>query len=308
MALLLPKNTPYQCHAQRISSQKHSVKDQRHGNSHQKIVQMIKSHLTCTVALHLQQSKSTNIDTINVLCYLQSTLHNWDNRVDWDNSYLLCPHKISAWRHCYQGARLDPLQRHQNLWNVPWSNKCHQRSCWTKKYHDLHDSMNFTAWKMCEESRRGSCSSFIAGPFEIFSELGMHSHEPFDAPLDHAALIAYLGLPCLGRWICGLIWRFGLVKTAALETQSLDETNTLQLAGLEGWQAKLQDSALASHHGADITEPDYIMDFFQVFNSDLGLWTYTKCGSCGAPASWWLRWYFGVGGANPSTHVTQTQI
>ena len=78
--------------------------------------------------------------------------------------------------------------------------------------------MNFTTWKMCEESRRGSCSSFTAGPFEISSELGMHSREPFDTPLDHAALIAYLGLPCLG---------FG--------KPVLDETNTLQLAGLEGW-------------------------------------------------------------------------
>ena len=33
---------------------------------------------------------------------------------------------------------------------------------------------------------------------------------------------------------------------------------------------------------------------FQVFNSDLGLWIYTKCGSICAPASSWLGWYFGV--------------
>ena len=55
--------------------------------------------------------------------------------------------------------------------------------------------MNFTTWKMCEESWRGSCSSFITGHFEIFSELGMR--EPSHPPLDHAAQIAYLGLPCL---------------------------------------------------------------------------------------------------------------
>ena len=154
--------------------------------------------------------------------------------------------------------------------------------------------MNFTTWKMCEESRRGSWSSFIAGTIEIFSELGMHSREPFDTPLDHAALIAYLGLPC-----------FGFGKPV------LDETNTLQLKGRIGglanmywdsttfatwststsnWTARESSdtfqedsgyghlsvffvkcdsdasgcvrSGLASHHGADITqEPDYIRIF-----------------------------------------------
>ena len=46
--------------------------------------------------LHLH-SKSTNIET---------TLEYWDN------SYVLCPQcpQLSAGRHCYQGARLGPLQ------------------------------------------------------------------------------------------------------------------------------------------------------------------------------------------------------
>ena len=186
--------------------------------------------------------------------------------------------------------------------------------------------MNFTTWKMCEYSRRCSCSSFIAGPFETFSELGMHSCEPSDTPLAHAAQIAYLGVPCLGKWICGLIWRFGLVKMAAFET-----TNTLQLKGGVGGLANMhwgsatfatwstsnstwkalensdtfqEDSGYGQDESAHITRVRFLhpalraklslitsWKLFKVFNSDLG-------GALDGISAW-LGWYFGVGGANP---------
>ena len=98
--------------------------------------------------------------------------------------------KISAWRHCYQGTSLDPLQKHQNLW--PSEKLLDQEIQRSPRLHQFH---HFSTWKMREESQRGSWSSFVAAPFDIFSEIGMHKI----TPPDHGAQIASLGLPCLGK-------------------------------------------------------------------------------------------------------------
>ena len=243
---------------------------------------------------------------MHALCYLQSTLDNWGNCVDWDNSCVLCPQcqKKNSLQDCYQEANPDLLQKHQNrAWSVKkLQDKDMRRSSWISP---LFHAVSLTRLLLTRCLDRLYRTTILEG--DLWPHLTIWPRKN-------------------GRFGNVVLGETNTLQQTSSEVEvaepwrpwSTSNSNFSKLGRIRTLSKKTQDVDIWAMLPDDITRVRFL-HFALWFGARLHhgncskcsiqiLVSGHKCGSFGAPAWSRLGWYFGVGSANPWTHVTQRRF